>query len=97
MIDIVRIISTRCKNNQKCKSVKLSQQSTLTFVVTGLLDRSLWEIEWKLILNLDGNLYMNLDGNVNGGKLNVSLDGTLNENPSGNMNANLTGNQDGTE
>ena len=49
--------------------------------VTGLLDRSLWEIEWNLILNLDGNLYRNLHGNVNGGKLNVSLDGTLNENP----------------
>ncbi len=68
--------------------LKLSQQSTLTVIVRGALDKNLTGTYGKLDGGLDGNLTGNLYGNLTGnlsGNLNGNLDGNLNENQNGNL------------
>ena len=67
---------------------ELSQQSTLTVIVRGALDKNLTGTYGKLDGGLDGNLTGNLHGNLTGnlsGNLNGNLDGNLNENQNGNL------------
>ena len=72
------------KHHMVMGSPQLSQQSTLTVIVRGALDKNLTGTYGKLDGGLDGNLTGNLHGNLTG-DLSGNLNGNLNENQNGNL------------